>query len=255
MTIRIEPIPALESNYIWMIHDDHAAVLVDPGCAEVALSALKAHGISLTGILVTHHHADHIAGIPRLLEEYPVPVWGPADERIATLTHPLQEGDTVDLDSPKLTLEVMATPGHTSSHITFFNDTKIFCGDTLFSIGCGRLFEGTPAQMQNALDRIARLAPDALVYCGHEYTEANCAFALSVEPNNPALAQRAQAVAQLRANGQPTLPVTLGDELKTNPFLRTRLPSLIAAARQIDPDCGTTATEVFATLRALKDSR
>lgn len=253
MTICVTPIKALESNYIWMIHNDRFAVLVDPGCYDAAKAALQSNHLTLVGIMVTHHHHDHIGGIDRLLEDAPIPVWAPDDQRIPYTTHVVHDSDEITLPELGLTFSVVATPGHTLSHVAYINDTMIFAGDTLFSLGCGRLFEGTPAQMLASLDRLAKANPDALLYCGHEYTEANARFALQVEPNNIELQQRHEAVSTLRAHDKPTLPVPLRQELASNPFLRTRQPTVIVAARKHDRGCGDTATEVFATLRAWKD--
>lgn len=253
MTIRVSPIEALESNYIWMIHDDHHAFLVDPGCGRAAKAALTRHGLELCGILITHHHHDHIGGIADLVETSSVPVWGPKDERIPEITILVQDGDQIELPKIQLCFTVIATPGHTRSHIAYVNDTMIFSGDTLFSLGCGRLFEGTPSQMLNSLDRLAQCNRSALIYCGHEYTESNGHFASQIEPHNEALARRCADVKALRAKGLPTLPVSLADELASNPFLRTREPSVLLAAKQHDQSCGSTATEVFATLRQWKD--
>jgi len=253
MTIRITAIEALESNYIWMIHNDQYAVLVDPGCAVAAQRALTEHRLSLIGILITHHHLDHTAGIAALTQNNPIPVWGPIDERIPKISHPVVDGDQLELPKLHLGFEVIATPGHTRTHIAFVNESMIFAGDTLFSCGCGRLFEGTAAQMLQSLDRLAQLNPDAMVYCGHEYTASNCQFARNVEPDNQQLLERHAEVVRLRQAGHPTLPVTLGKELQTNPFLRTREQSVVEAAGQHNPDCGTSAEEVFATLRNWKD--
>ena len=253
MTIRVEAIPALESNYIWMVHDDTLAVLVDPGCADAATEALSKHGLTLAGIMITHHHHDHIGGVDALTAQFEVPVWGPVDERIPQVTHPVKDGDQFYLPALNVCFDVIATPGHTSTHVAYANDTMIFVGDTLFSMGCGRMFEGTAAQMQRSLDRLAERNAQALVYAGHEYTQKNCEFALTVEPANPAVHDRCKLAGALRSEGQPTLPVVLSEELASNPFLRTREPNVVMAAREHDPQCGTTASEVFATLRGWKD--
>ncbi len=255
MRIRVEAIPALESNYIWLVHDGQHAVLVDPGCASAALARLHAHQLHLVGILITHHHHDHIGGVAEILAQHPVPVWGPNDERIDGLTHAVSEGDRIEIPGLDLNLAVLETPGHTRSHVIYYNPSMIFAGDTLFSMGCGRLFEGTPAEMLTSVNKVAKLNPEAELYCGHEYTEANGRFAQMVDPQNNALQERLTAVRELRAAGQPTLPVTLATELDTNPFLRTRDPSIVMAARAHDPDTTNTATDVFATLRAWKDQQ
>lgn len=253
MRLRLEAIPALESNYIWMLHDGANAVLVDPGCAKAALKAIHDQALKCVGILITHHHHDHIGGLDETLAEHSVPVWGPDDDRIPQITQKVHEGDQVIIEALKTHFHVIETPGHTCSHVIFHNPALIFSGDTLFSLGCGRLFEGTPAEMLASLDKVAKLNPDAQVCCGHEYTEANGRFAQQVDPHNPALAKRMETVTHLIANEQPTLPVTLASELQTNPFLRTRDPVIIAAARMHDPDTSTTACDVFATLRSWKD--
>lgn len=253
MTIRVDTIAALESNYIWMVHDDNLAVLVDPGCADAAQQALSDNGLTLAGILITHHHHDHIGGVEALTARSEVPVWGPIDERIWQVTHPVKDGDEVNIPALDIAFEVIATPGHTATHVAYANETMIFAGDTLFSMGCGRLFEGTAAQMQRSLDRLAELNPHALVYAGHEYTQSNCEFALAVDPTNAAVTARCSLATELRAQGLPTLPVILSEELEANPFLRTREPNVVLAAREHDPECGTTASEVFGTLRSWKD--
>lgn len=255
MRLRVEAIPALESNYIWMAHDGTNAVLVDPGCGKAALAALAEHAVKLVGMLITHHHHDHTGGLDEILAKYDVPVWGPDDDRIPQVTQQVYEGDHISIEELQTDFHVIETPGHTRSHVVFYNDELIFSGDTLFSLGCGRLFEGTPAEMLSSLDKVAQLHPDAQVCCGHEYTEANGHFAQLVDPHNPALRHRMETVIKLRANGEPTLPVTLATERQTNPFLRTRDPVIMAAARMHDPDTSTTASDVFATIRGWKDQQ
>jgi hydroxyacylglutathione hydrolase len=254
--LRVEPINAFKDNYIWCLRAGTRAVVVDPGEAAPVLAALQGQGLALTGILLTHHHNDHIGGVAELVAAFgPVPVYAPADPRIAEATVRVGNGDRVVLDSlvPGLAFDVLEVPGHTSSHIAFHGNGVLFSGDTLFSVGCGRMFEGTPEQMSASLDRLAALPADTRVYCGHEYTAANIAFARAVEPANAALASWSVEVERRRAQGQPSLPSTLATERATNPFLRCADSTVAAsaAAHAGRPLAG--AVEVFAELRAWKN--
>lgn len=247
------PIPAFSDNYIWMLHDAEHAVVVDPGQAEPVLNMLEQLGLKLQGILVTHHHADHVGGINAIRSATGAPVWGPAFESLPEPVTRVQGGDSVDLLGGPW--QVIDVPGHTSGHIAFFSahaqsQPLLFCGDTLFSGGCGRLFEGTPAQMQASLDALAALPGDTLVCCAHEYTISNLRFAQAVEPNNPELAQYLEHCQKLRAHGQPTLPSTLQTELAINPFMRSRAADVIAAAVHHDPQ--TRPGEPASVLAALR---
>jgi len=254
----IFPIPALRDNYIWALHNRQRAVVVDPGEAAPVLSWLQAQQLSLAAILCTHHHGDHIGGIAELAEVYNVPVYAPRAENIPGTTHPLAEGDSVHLPELGVALKVLDIRGHTRGHIAYLNlenpggDNYVFCGDTLFGCGCGRLFEGTAEQLYHALQRLAALPDNTRVYCAHEYTEANIRFALACEPGNARLQQRAVEARALRAAGNPTLPSTLALEKATNPFLRCGEAEIISAARQ--QGCSeNSALAVFTALRSWKD--
>lgn len=250
-------LPAFADNYIWMLHDGHQALVVDPGDAAPVRQALLDHGLTLTGILVTHHHADHVGGLAELLPVLQGPIWGPASEPLPVPVTPCRGGQTVLWQG--LSFEVLDVPGHTAGHVAYFlaaqgNDAPLlFCGDTLFSAGCGRLFEGTPAQMADSLQRLAALPDATRVCCAHEYTLANLRFALAVEPGNLALQRHARACEVLRAGGQPTLPSSLALERDINPFLRCHQPEVIAAARRHDPAANDDIT-VFAALRGWKNN-
>ena len=260
--ITVQGIPAFDDNYIWCIGNDSEpdVALVDPGDAEPVLATLQAQGLTPRAILVTHHHPDHTGGIGELVARYDLPVFGPARENIPHLSHPLGEGDTVNLAAPGIGLRVMDVPGHTRGHIAFYRagdeqgPPLLFSGDTLFTAGCGRLFEGTAEQMQDALARIRALPDDTLVYCAHEYTTANLAFARIAEPHNAAIAERQQAVQTARRQGKPTVPAPLGLEKATNPFLRWDAPELVRNAEAFAGRPLTTPAEVFAVVRHWKDT-
>ncbi len=229
-------LPAFTDNYIWMLHDGHQAIVVDPGDAAPVAAALDAHGFTLAAILVTHHHPDHVGGVQALRPRLSGEVFGPARETIPQPTVPLNGGDSIQVLG--LPFQVIDVPGHTAGHIAYFMAASgpgmapiLFCGDTLFSGGCGRLFEGTPAQMHHSLGRLADLPGDTRVCCAHEYTEANLKFATAVEPANAALARYTLACRQQRAQGLPTLPSTIAQERAVNPFMRCDSPDVISAAR------------------------
>ena len=249
------PLPAFTDNYIWLLHSGHHAIVVDPGDAQPVLSALQQYGLQLDAILVTHHHADHVGGVDVLREATGARVWGPARERIPEPLLRLHHGDTVvELG---LTFSVMDVPGHTSGHIAYFCQSMdgaplLFCGDTLFSGGCGRLFEGTPAQMLASLDSLAALPGNTRVCCTHEYTLSNLKFARAVEPRNADLNQYSAWCEAPRSKGQPTLPSSIAKELQINPFLRTRQPAVVAqaVARQAEE---RDEVAVFAAIREWKN--
>jgi hydroxyacylglutathione hydrolase len=253
----IIPIPAFRDNYIWLLREGRAAVVVDPGDAAPVLEHLAREGLDLAAILVTHHHNDHVGGVARLVEHARVPVFGPARETIPCRTHALSEGTSVDVPGVGARLAVLDIPGHTAGHIAFVGqvggDEVMFCGDTLFAAGCGRLFEGTPQQMWESLGKLARQAPSTLIYCGHEYTLANLSFAAAVEPGNADIARRTREAARKREAGEPTLPSRLADELLTNPVLRAARPDVRAAAQAESGETLEGPVETFAALRAWKN--
>ncbi len=216
---------------------------------------IEARGLTLGAILVTHHHWDHTNGIGELRQRWPVDVYGPAHENqpIEALSFPLSDGDQIRVEAVDANFDVIGIPGHTLGHIALHTDDLLFCGDTLFSAGCGRLFEGTAAQMHHSLQRLARLAPETQVFCGHEYTEANLAFALAVEPDNEAARTQLALTREVRNAGKPSLPSTIGLERKINPFLRCANASVASAANTHSRKQLANEVEVFAALRSWKD--
>lgn len=244
-------IPAFKDNYIWLLVRAGRAAVVDPGDPAPVTERLEALGLRLETILVTHHHADHQGGVTALAARWQAEVFGPGNESITGCNRPLLGGETIRiLDQP---VRVLAVPGHTLGHLAYYAPGALFCGDTLFGAGCGRLFEGTPAQMSESLGRIAELPDETRIYCAHEYTEANLRFALAVEPNNPALLDRVRQVTALRAKGESSVPSTLAEEKATNPFLRCQQAAVVAAAREHDAaDCSPVA--VFAAIRQWRNN-
>ena len=247
---------AFKDNYIWLIRGqspDKVAV-VDPGDAEPVLAEIHKRHLTPVAILCTHHHADHVGGVENILKHYSfLPVYGPARERIPAVTYRLKHGDHVKLPKLGLEFDVLDVPGHTAGHIAFFGAGMVFCGDTLFSAGCGRLFEGTSEQMHASLAKFSALPESTEMYCGHEYTEANLRFALAVEPDNADIHAHLQAVQQRRAENLPTLPSTIGRERRINPFLRSGQAAVRLAAEK---HCGhqlNSEVEVFAAIRRWKD--
>lgn len=252
----VTPIRAFHDNYIWLVVEGDRAVVVDPGDASPVLRYLDDQGLTLSAILVTHHHSDHIGGIGDLLESTSkdLPVYGPASESIANITVRLQQGDIFTPDGLTQAFEVLDIPGHTAGHIAFYSAPMLFCGDTLFSGGCGRLFEGTATQMLDSLDKLSALPTDTQVYSAHEYTEANLKFAVAVEPENTALQSYQKQVSIKRKQDQFTLPSTIGLEQQINPFLRSDQPQVVSSAKRFTGQDLSTRTEVFAAVRAWKDN-
>jgi len=253
--MKLIPLPAFTDNYIWMLHDGQTALVVDPGDAQPVLAYLQREGLQLQSILVTHHHADHTGGVDELRQTTGAQVFGPASEAIPEPLQRLRGGEHVN--TLGLRFEVIDVPGHTAGHIAYYcaamdGAPLLFCGDTLFSGGCGRLFEGTPQQMLDSLDRLAALPDTTRVCCTHEYTLSNLKFACAVEPGNADLLQYQRDCQQLREQGLPTLPSSVAMERKINPFLRSRVPEIVAAVTAHDPDMVQHAG-AFATLRQWKN--
>jgi hydroxyacylglutathione hydrolase len=261
--LQVWPIPALDDNYIWCIHDGKSALVVDPGDAAPVLAYLAQAKLKLTGILVTHHHTDHTGGILNLLNAVgiSVPVYGPVGDHIPGRTQVAKEGNKIEIASPRISLTVYEVPGHTLSHNAYFANMQanvlepmLFCGDTLFASGCGRLFEGSPSQMEQSLAKFAALTKNTLVYCIHEYTLSNIRFALAVEPNNQNLISGSERAQELRQKGLPTLPTTIGQELQVNPFMRCNQAEVIASAKEISGQKELPSpAHVLAVIRAWKD--
>ena len=253
--IELTALPAFADNYVWLLHDGRNALVVDPGDDAPVSAALDERGLELAAILVTHHHADHVGGVNALRPRLRGPVFGPARERIPEPFEPLAEGDRIEVLG--LSFEVFDVPGHTAGHIAYLHRGAdqaplLFCGDTLFSAGCGRLFEGTPAQMHQSLAKLAALPGATRVCCTHEYTLSNLRFAAAVEPGNQAIHAHAAWCRDVRAQGRPTLPSTIARELEINPFLRCRVPEVVASARRQGATNGD-EVDVLAALREWKN--
>jgi hydroxyacylglutathione hydrolase len=257
----VTAINAYNDNYIWSLANESndKVALIDPGDAAVCIDYLQENNLVLSAILITHHHSDHVGGIKALLsyakqKQWSVTVYGPANESIDLLNVTLKENDTITLVELDCQLNILDLPGHTKGHIAYYNDSILFCGDTLFSGGCGRLFEGTPEQMHHSLVKLANLPADTLVYCAHEYTQANLLFALAVEPNNNNLHKYSEQVALKRNNNQRTIPSTISLERKINPFLRCHEPTVKLAAQAHSKQSQSTESEVFSVIRSWKDN-
>jgi hydroxyacylglutathione hydrolase len=254
MMFEVIPIPAFRDNYIWLLHCDGHAVVVDPGDAQPVLAVLYAKQLDLDAILITHHHADHTGGVAELLKTFPAKTYAPRKEDYSFPHQAVSEGEHIKLEGLDLDLTVLETPGHTLGHVVYFGANSLFCGDTLFSCGCGRLFEGSCQQLYQSLQRLAALPPETLVYCTHEYTRHNIRFARTLDPENIDLERRAMDVEQLLARGQPSLPTTIGSELATNPFLRCHVATIRNAAMMQAGITDTDPESVFCAVRQLRNT-
>ena len=256
MPLDIFPVAAFNDNYIWLICDAQRrqAAIVDPGDAAPVLAALRAQDIEPIAVLITHHHGDHVGGVSALKQRFPrLPVYGPAGERIPGITDRLADGDRVSLPEIGAEFEVLDVPGHTAGHIAYYGHGALFCGDTLFVGGCGRVFDGTHEQLADSLQRLAALPGETRVYCAHEYTLDNYGFGKWVEPDNAVLVAREEEALARRHDGQPTVPSTLADERATNPFMRLGETAVIEAAEKRAGHPLKTAREVFYVIRQWKD--
>ncbi|MES2626985.1 MAG: hydroxyacylglutathione hydrolase [Pseudomonadota bacterium] len=259
--LQINPVKAFNDNYLWVFHhpDERSACVVDPGDAKPVLEYLAANNLTLTAILVTHHHADHIGGVNDLLSRYNVPVYGPASARIPQVTHSLKESDQIDVIG--INFKVLEVPGHTLEHIAYYapaaanlNPPVLFCGDTLFAAGCGRMFEGTPPMMHGSLQKLASLPLDTKVFCTHEYTLSNLKFATAVMPGNANLQKRIHDEKSKRDQDLPTLPSSIELELETNPFLRCSDSQVITSANSHAKTEQQDPATIFGILRRWKDN-
>lgn len=254
MGFELIPLPAFRDNYIWMLAGEKGAVVVDPGDAQPAREFLEQRRMTLMAVLVTHHHADHMGGAAALALQYSCPVYGPAAEAIDAVTEPLREGQRVDIPSLQASFTVLEIPGHTAGHIAYYGHNIVFCGDTLFSAGCGRLFEGTAAQMSHSLAKLLDLPDATEICCGHEYTISNLRFAHALEPGNRDIMEYANEAAELRNRNLPTLPSNLSRERRVNPFLRCSEPAIVTSAQRHAGHELQSPVEVFAVIRHWKDT-
>jgi len=253
--LQVWPVPIFSDNYVWILEREgsNRVAVVDPGDGEPVIEELSRRDLEIAAVLITHHHRDHVGGLPELIRRYHPPVYGSATESVVGVDHPVRGGDQVSLPDLDLEFEIVALPGHTSGHIGYLGAGCAFVGDTLFAGGCGRVFEGTMEQMHSSLTRLSELAAETMAYCAHEYTLANLRFASVVEPGNSALAHRVEAAEVTRAASQPTVPSTIGYELETNPFLRGGVASVHSAAESHAGHELESPAEVFGVLRSWKD--
>ena len=254
--LEIIPLPALKDNYIWLLKNKasrHIAI-VDPSEPEPVLKFIASEKLIPIAIMITHHHWDHVGGIAGITEKHTLPVYTPKTESVTGSTNPVGEGDVVSLPELELTLNILDVPGHTAGAVAYYTDKMVFSGDTLFTAGCGRLFEGTPAQMHASLTKFKSLPDDTLLYCGHEYTVSNLKFAATVEPDNKAIQECLKLAQQARNENQATVPTTLAQEKETNPFLRCEQTTVINAAADYSGEKSNEPAEVFAAIRRWKDN-
>lgn len=256
MAIQVQAILAFKDNYIWCLINDETnhCIIVDPGEVKPVLTFLKRSNLSLDAIFITHHHWDHTNGIKGILRNYSVPVFGPAKQKIMGVSHPLEEGDTVQLDNWPIIFKVLAIPGHTLDHIAYYGDDLLFCGDTLFSAGCGRLFEGDAKQMLGSLNKLSQLPDETKIYCGHEYTLNNLQFAQVIEPNNYEIKENLKRIRELRQKNLPSLPSLLSTERLINPFLRCDRAEVMSRVEKHRGKKIDLPAEVFAYLRQWKNN-
>lgn len=254
--ITIHAIPALKDNYIWIVVNTkmQCALIVDPGDASPVISYLKQHQLELCGILITHHHWDHVNGVADLRKQFNVPVYGSVRNQFNELTHRVDEGDEVLINDSFPAWRVIAIPGHTLDHIAYIADDIVFCGDTLFAAGCGRIFEGTAEQLYASLQKLAHLSDDTKVYCAHEYTLNNLYFAQTVEPNNQYIIQRIDRISALREKNIPSIPSILLEEKQTNPFLRCTSTEIIQHVERHTKRALKDPVDVFTALREWKNT-
>lgn len=254
-SLKIRPIKAFEDNYIWCLTNGETCVVVDPGDAKPVLKYCKRNNLMLTDILITHHHSDHTGGVNDLVDAFAgINVYGPQNPAIQSITRRVSDGDSIELSELGLEFAIIEVPGHTLDHIAYVGSCGLFCGDTLFSAGCGRLFEGTPSQMYESLNRLMSLPDDTKVYCTHEYTLANVKFARAVEPNNAALLNYKGWAESQRVDLKPTLPSTISEQKAINPFLRANSAEVKHQAEHYAGKILPTPEAVFASIRAWKDN-
>lgn len=254
--LNVHPIHAFSDNYIWVIHNHTHAAVIDPGIASPVIEYLLSKKLQLSAILITHHHHDHTGGNTELLQSFDVPIYGPHNESIATVSHPLRDGDQVNLKEMSLNLIIIDTPGHTLGHIAYYGSNPfnmVFCGDTLFACGCGRVFEGTTQEMYQSLQKLSQLPGDTLIFCSHEYTLGNIQFAKVVDPKNSQLIDFEIAARELRNRNVTTIPTTLTLERKINPFIRCEQQEVINSAQNYSGKLLPDPVAVFTALRAWKN--